>query len=106
MKRLGYYVRLGGDAEVSETLRRGDRALLLPAPRERNDACRRVAMWQRTPQEWARMTRRARKKYRGNRMPDGLAGALLVGYAMMCYGVQAGFEALWGAIEGRRRRRC
>lgn len=101
MKRFGYYVRLGGDAEVSATLARGDVALLLPAPRGNNEACRRVAMWQHTPEEWRQMTRDARRKYRRNRLPDGLAGKLLVGYAMICYGAQVAFDWLWEAIERR-----
>lgn len=103
MKRYGYLVRLGGDAEVSEALERGVRGAMLPAPRDNNELCRRVAMWQHTPEEWARMTRKARRKYRKNRMPQGVAGALLVGYALICYGVQVGFDWLWDAIDRRRR---
>ena len=103
MKRYGYLVRLGGDTEVSEALGRGVRGAMLPVPRDNNELCRRVAMWQHTPEEWRRMTREARRKYRKNRMPQGVAGALLVGYAMVCYGVQVGFDWLWDAIDRRRR---
>lgn len=102
MKRFGYYVRLGGDAEISEALARGDTRAMLPAPRDNNEACRRVAMWQHTPEEWRQMTRDARRKYRRNRLPDGLAGELLVGYAMVCYCAQVAFDWLWEAIERRR----
>lgn len=104
MKRFGYYIRLGGDREVSEALKRGDAVAMLPVPRDNNEACRRVAMWQHTPEEWARMTRKARRKYKRDRMPDGVAGKLLVGYALACYCVQVGFDWLWEAIEGRRQR--
>ncbi len=104
VKKFGYLVRLGGDAEVREALDRGVRGAMLPVPRENNEACRRVAMWQHTPEEWARMTRKARRKYRRNRMPEGVAGKLLVGYALVCYCVQVGFDWLWEAIEGRRQR--
>jgi hypothetical protein len=102
MKRYGYLVRLGGDAEVSEALSRGVRGAMLPVPRDRNEACRRVAMWQHTPQEWRQMTRDARRKYRHNKPIRGASGALLVGYAMVCYGVQVAFDWLWDAIDRRR----
>ena len=102
MKRFGYYVRLGGDREISEALARGDAGALMPAPGTRSEAVRRVAMWQHTPQEWDRMIRRARKKYRHNKPVEGVRGTLLVGYAMVCYGVQVAFDWLWDAIERRK----
>jgi hypothetical protein len=104
MKKLGYLVRLGGDAEVREALDRGVRGAMLPAPRENNEACRRVAMWQHTPDEWREMRLDARRRYRRNRMPTGAAGKLLVGYALVCYCVQVGFDWLWEAIEGPARK--
>ena len=104
MKKYGYYVRLGGDAEVSATLARGDVATLLPAPMDRNEACRRVAMWQHTPQEWREMTLDARRRYRRNRRPQGIGKALLIGYALVCLGVHPAFDWLWEAIEGRTQR--
>lgn len=104
MKRFGYYVRLGGDAEVSATLARGDVATLLPAPMDRNEACRRVAMWQHTPQEWREMTLDARRRYRRNRRPQGIGKALLIGYALVCLGVHTAFDWLWETIEGRTQR--
>jgi len=104
MKRFGYLVRLGGDAEVSEALDRGVRGAMLPVPRENNEACRRVAMWQHTPQEWREMTLDARRRYRRNRRPQGVGKALLIGYALVCLGVHAAFDWLWEAIEGRTQR--
>lgn len=104
MKKFGYYVRLGGDAEVSATLARGDVATLLPAPMDRNEACRRVAMWQHTPQEWRAMTLDARRRYRRNRRPQGIGKALLIGYALVCLGVHTAFDWLWETIEGRTQR--
>ena len=104
MKRFGYYVRLGGDAEVSATLARGDVATLLPAPMDRNEACRRVAMWQHTPQEWREMTLDARRRYRRNRRPQGIGKALLIGYALVCLGVSAGFKWIFSLAEGRIRK--
>ena len=104
MKRFGYLVRLGGDAEVSEALERGVRGAMLPAPRDNNEACRRVAMWQHTPQEWREMTLDARRRYRRNRRPQGVGKALLVGYALVCLGVHAAFDWLWETIEGRTQR--
>ena len=101
MKRFGYYVRLGGDAEISEALARGDTRAMLPAPRGNNEACRRVAMWQHTPEEWREMTLDARRRYRRNRRPQGVGKALLVGYAMICYGARWAFDWLWEAIERR-----
>ena len=104
IKRFGYYVRLGGDKEISEALDRGVRGAMLPAPRENNEACRRVAMWQHTSEEWARMTRDARRRYRRNRRPQGIGKALLIGYALACLGVSAGFRWMCGLAEGRLRR--
>lgn len=101
MKRFGYYVRLGGDREISEALARGDAGAMMPVPRASSEAVRRVAMMRHTPEEWREMRLDARRKYRRNRMPDGLAGRLLVGYAMICYGAQVAFDWLWEAIERR-----
>ena len=104
VKKFGYLVRLGGDAEVSEALDRGVRGAMLPVPRENNEACRRVAMWQHTPQEWREMTLDARRRYRRNRRPQGIGKALLIGYALVCLGVSAGFKWACGLAEGRLRR--
>lgn len=102
MKRFGYYIRLGGDAEISEALKQGDAAAVLPAPRENNEACRRVAMWQHSPEEWRRMTLDARRRYRRNRQPTGLSKALLIAYALVCLGVSAGFRWVCALVDTGR----
>lgn len=99
MKRFGYFVRLGGDAEIAEALARGAEGTMKPAPTTSSEAVRRVAMWQHTPEEWREMTLKARRKYRRNRRPEGTAKALLIGYALVCMAVKAGFRALFRAIE-------
>ena len=98
MKRFGYFVRLGGDKEISEALARGARGALQPLPGSSSEAVRRVAMMRHTPQEWGRMTRRARRKYGKNEPVTGLPGALLVGYAMICLGVNWLWERLMRAM--------
>lgn len=99
MKRFGYFVRLGGDAEISEALARGAAGALQPMPRSSSEAVRRVAMWQHSPEEWDRMTKDARRRYRRNRQPKGLGKALLVSWAVVCLGARAAFDAMWKAIE-------
>jgi len=101
VKRFGYLVRLGGDAEISEALARGAAGALLPAPRGDNEACRRVAMWQHSPEEWRQMTLDARRKYRRNRQPKGLGKLLLVSMALISLCVTAGHRALYKAMEGK-----
>lgn len=98
MKRYGYFVRLGGDAEIAEALARGAQGALQPMPGHSSEAVRRVAMMQHTPEEWARMTRRARRKYRHNPQPAGVGKALLIGYAMACYGVSLCWRRLMAGI--------
>ncbi|MBQ3424415.1 MAG: hypothetical protein IJH38_04365 [Clostridia bacterium] len=99
MKKFGYFVRLGGDREIAEALSRGATGQLLPAAQASSEAVRRVAMWQHTPEEWRRMTREARRKYRRNPQPQGIGKALLIGYAMICLAVSGGVSALWRAVE-------
>jgi hypothetical protein len=99
MKRFGYFVRLGGDAEIAEALARGAEGTMRPAPKSSSEAVRRVAMFQHTPEEWRAMTLDARRKYRSNRRPEGTAKALLIGYALVCMVVSAGFRALLRAVE-------
>lgn len=95
-------MRLGGDAEISEALARGAAGALQPLPRRGdNEACRRVAMWQHSPEEWKQMTLDARRRYRRNRQPKGLGKALLVSWAVVCLGARAAFDAMWKAIEGK-----
>lgn len=104
MKRYGYYIRLGGDAEIAESIARGDVGMLQPMRQASSEAVRRVDMWQHTPAEWRQMRLDARRKYRHNRRAQGLGKVLLVGYALLCYCAQVGFDALWEAIEGRTQR--
>jgi hypothetical protein len=63
-------------------------------------------MWQHTPEEWRQMTRGARRRYRRWKRQwqrnNGVGTALLIGYAMLCYGVQVAFDWLWDAIERRQ----
>lgn len=92
-------MRLGGDAEIAEALARGAEGTMKPAPRSSSEAVRRVAMMQHTPEEWRAMTLDARRKYRRNRRPEGTAKALLIGYALVCMVVSAGFRALLRAVE-------
>ena len=104
MKRFGYYVRLGGDAEIAQALARGDLGAMQPMPAQSSEAVRRVAMWQHSPEEWRQMRLDARRRYRRNRRPQGLEKALLVGYALVCLGVHTAFNWLWETIEGRTQR--
>lgn len=52
-----------------------------------SDAVRRAAMWQHSPEEWAQMLEEARVIYGGRRYSPRWATRLLVGWAMLCYGV-------------------
>lgn len=102
MKRFGYFVRLGGDREISEALARGAQGALQPLPGSSSEAVRRVAMMRHTPEEWLTMTRDARRKYRRNRRPVGLGKIALQGYALVCYTASLFYGTLWDAIEGRQ----
>ncbi len=51
-------------------------------------------MMQHTPEEWAEMTEDARIFYGGQHSTPWWAEALLVGYALICYGVALAFERL------------
>lgn len=100
MKRFGYAIRIGGDAEISGALAAGiDAGMRGEVRQAASDAVRRVAMWQHTPEEWRAMTLDARRKYRRNRRPEGTAKALLIGYALVCLVVSLGFRALFRAVE-------
>lgn len=98
MKRYGYFVRLGGDREISEALARGAAGALTPPRGSSSEAVRRVAMMRHTPAEWRRMTRRARRKYGRNEELTGIRGALLVGVAMAVLAVSAGWDWLMDAV--------
>ena len=98
MKRFGYFVRLGGDKEISEALARGAKGAMVPLAGSSSEAVRRVTMMKHTPEEWARMTRKARRKYGRNRQPEGIEKALLIGYALVCLGVSLAWRRLMDAM--------
>lgn len=99
MKKFGYLIKLGGDREISEALARGAAGALTPPRGSSSEAVRRVAMMRHTPEEWRQMTLDARRKYRRNRLPDGLAGKLLVGVAMVVLAVGGIVDTVWEAVE-------
>lgn len=91
-----------GDPEITGAIEAGWKATRALGERpygETSDAVRRVAMWQHSPEEWHAMTLDAREKYRRNRRPEGTAKALLIGYALVCMVVSAGFRALFRTVE-------
>ena len=94
MKRFGYFVRLGGDKEISEALARGASGAMQPIQGASSEAVRRVAMMRHTPQEWAEMTEEARVIYGGTRCSPAWARAMLAGYALICYGL----SLAWGRL--------
>lgn len=98
MKKFGYFVRLGGDREIAEALQRGADGAMMARPGSSSEAVRRVAMMRHTPEEWRRMTRRARRKYGRNEEITGIRGALLVGVAMAVLAVGAGWDRLMAAV--------
>ena len=103
MTRYGYAIRMGGDAEIAGALAAGiergtdtssgaSRHLPLKGKAEESgkassEAVRRAAMWQHSPEEWAQMMEEARVIYGGRRYSPRWATRLLVGWAMLCYGV-------------------
>lgn len=94
MTRYGYAIRIGGDPEISGALATGMAAAGATATKGRplgdgpgSEAVRRVAMHQHTPEEWARMTEEARVVYGGKPWAPRWAEKLLIGWALVCYGV-------------------
>ena len=111
MTRYGYAIRMGGDAEIAGALaagiERGTDTSSAPSGHlplkgkafgdegkaqeagegAGSDAVRRAAMWQHSPEEWAQMMEEARVIYGGRRYSPRWATRLLVGWAMLCYGV-------------------
>ena len=123
MKRFGFAIRTGGDPEIAEALAGGiERGTGCPTTastgktecptgplghlpiemgRQGSEAVRRVAMMRHTPEEWEAMIVQARYDYGQDPPTPRWAEALLVGYALICYGVSLAFRRLWVAIEGR-----
>ena len=108
MKRFGYAIRIGGDAEISGALAAGmergtgepyppltrvlphcggealgPRAKEALGPRAK-EGLRRVAMYQHSPEEWAEMIEDARVVYGGQRATPKALQWLVVGYAVIC----------------------
>ena len=110
MTRYGYAIRMGGDAEIAGALAAGiergtdtssapsghlplkgkafgDDGKAEESGKASSEAVRRAAMWQHSPEEWAQMMEEARVIYGGRRYSPRWATRLLVGWAMLCYGV-------------------
>lgn len=98
MKRFGYFVRLGGDKEISEALARGASGAMQPIQGASSEAVRRVAMMKHTPAEWREMTLDARRRYRRNKPLTGVRRALLTGYGLICYGISRLYHAQEGLL--------
>lgn len=90
MKRFGYAIKTGGDREIAGALAAGIVRGTRPAP---VDAVRRVAMGQHTPEEWDAMVTQARYDYGQTRPLPRPLEWLLVGYALICYGVSRAYHA-------------
>ena len=108
MKRFGYAIRIGGDAEISGALAAGmERGARVPYPPltrvlphcggeamgtraeealgpRAKEGLRRVAMYQHSPEEWAEMIEDARVVYGGQRATPKALQWLVVGYAVIC----------------------
>lgn len=107
MKRFGYAIRIGGDAEISGALAAGmERGTRVPYPPfgvlphcggealgtrakealgpRAKEGLRRVAMYQHSPEEWAEMIEDARVVYGGQRATPKALQWLVVGYAVIC----------------------
>lgn len=105
MKRFGYAIRTGGDAEISGALRDGmERGTPTRALGERpyGETARRLTMMRHTPEEWRQMTEEARVVYGGRRYTPRWAEALLAGYALICYGVSLAIRARDRVTKGGR----
>ena len=130
MRRYGYVIRTGGDAEIAGALMagvergttggrplqsasqpaspEGEARKERPGSRgngpEAAEALRRCAMRRHTPEELEAMIVKARYDYGQDPEPGRVARALCVGYALLCYGLNRLFhrqDALLG-LEGRR----
>ena len=108
--RFGYLIKLGGDAEIAGALKAGvdsgmEQYTASAEPFNRtalgSEAVRRVAMWQHSPEEWAHMTEEARVIYGGQPYSPKWAEALLVVWAMLCYGVSQAFHWQDAILKGR-----
>ena len=95
MRRFGYVIRMGGDAEISGALAAGiDAGTRNEVRQAASEAVRRVAMMQHTPEEWAEMIEDARVIYGGNRYTPKPLKWLLIVYAMLCSAVDYTYRYL------------
>ena len=115
MIRFGYAIRTGGDPEIAGALRagmeRGTDSLrrFAPPPSKREalgpraaQGLRNVTMRRHTPEELEAMIEEARVVYGGQRYMPRWAEAVLVGYALICYGVSLLYHAQDSMMEGGR----
>ena len=114
MIRFGYAIRTGGDSEIAGALRAGmergttssgasrhlpHRGRLGPRAEE---GLRNVALRRHSPEELEAMIEEARVIYGGRRYTPRWAQRLLVGYALICYGVSLLYHAQDSMMEGGR----
>ena len=114
--RFGYVIRIGGDPEISAALLEGMEkgspsgpAGHLPAHGGEalgqraagSEAVRRLAMMRHTPEEWRQMTEEARVIYGGRHYRPRWAERLLVGWAMICYGISRAYRAQARVLESK-----
>lgn len=113
MIRYGYAIRTGGDPEIAGALRAGmergttssgaSRHLPLKGkalgPRA-EEGLRNVALRRHSPEELEAMIEEARVIYGGRRYTPRWAQRLLVGYALICYGVSLLYHAQDSMLEG------
>lgn len=108
MTRYGWAIKTGGDPELAGALADGieagtqtNGAAAAARMAYRSDAVRRVAMMRHTPEEWAEMADEVPLLYGDNRPLPWVLRGLLVGYAMICYGVAAVFRRVCSVTEWR-----
>ena len=102
MKRFGFAIRVGGDPEIAGALQAGIEAgTRREITRSSSEAVRRLAMMRHTPEELAEMIEEARVLYGGRRRTPCWARPLLVGYAMLCYGLSQAYHAQDKVLERR-----
>lgn len=95
MKRFGYAIRIGGDAEISGALAAGiDAGMREEVRQAASEAVRRVAMYQHSPEEWAEMIEDARVVYGGQRATPKALQWLVVGYAVICTTIERCYRYL------------
>lgn len=112
MKRFGYVIRIGGDAEISGALRAGmERGTRVPYPPfgvlphcggealgpRAEEGLRNVAMRRHTPDELRAMIAKAQYDYGQLRQPGPVGVAVMRALALVGYGC----SWLWRRMSGR-----